>query len=222
MSGEGKPPAACRPRSSALPRLYRASSPTIGRLTAVQNAPTANADTFIEMYSYTQPGEITTKRLRLNRTVQSHPFTIDLDAQYSYDNEGRMTSVTYPQSSYIDPNSLQVLPSPVTTYTYGFDSMGRPTSMTGPGVDGWGNPATVNIVNNVQYGPANEMLQMSYFGSTETRQYNTRLQMTHLTVPGQLNISYNFAAQNNGQISSQTDNLSGEQITYQYDALQRL
>src|SRR5260370_12401021 len=46
--------------------------------------------------------------------------------------------------------------------------------------------------------------------------------MTHLTVPGQLNISYNFASQNNGQISSQTDNLSGEHITYQYDALQRL
>jgi RHS repeat-associated protein len=194
----------------------------LGRLTAVQNAPTTNADTFIEMYSYTQPGEITAKRLRMYRTVQSHAFTIDLDAQYSYDNEGRMTSVTYPQSSYIDPNTLQVQPSPVTTYTYGFDTMGRPTSMTGPGVDGWGNPATVNIVNSVQYGPASELLQVSYFGSTETRHYNNRLQMTHLTVPGQLNISYNFATQNNGQISSQPDNLSGEQITYQYDALQRL
>src|SRR5216684_8570493 len=127
-----------------------------------------------------------------------------------------MTSVTYPQSSYIDDN-LQVQPNPVTTYTYGFDTMGRPTSMTGPGAG-----VTVSIVNNVQYGPASELLQMSYFGATETRQYNTRLQMTHLTVPGQLNISYNFAAQNNGQIASQTDNLSGEQITYQYDALQRL
>ena len=63
-----------------------------------------------------------------------------------------MTSVTYPQSSYIDQN-LQVQPSPVTTYTYAFDTMGRPTSMTGPGADIWGNPATVNIVNNVQYGP---------------------------------------------------------------------
>jgi hypothetical protein len=60
----------------------------------------------------------------------------------------------------------------------------------------------VNIVNGVQYGPASELLQMSYFGSAETRQYNTRLQMTPLTVPGQLNISYNFATQNNGQISS--------------------
>ena len=187
----------------------------------MQNAATTNADTFIEMYSYTQPGEIATKRLRLNRTVQSHPFTIDLDASYSYDNEGKMTSVTYPQSFYSD-GSLQPQQSPVTTYTYGFDTMGRPTSMTGPGVDGWGNPATVNIVNNVQFGPANELQQMSYFGSTATLQYNTRLQMTHLTVPGQLNISYNFASSNNGQIASQTDTLSGEQITYQYDALQRL
>jgi YD repeat-containing protein len=140
---------------------------------------------------------------------------------------GKMVKTSMPyapnvESSYIDPNSLQVLQSPFTTYTYSFDTMGRPTSMTGPGVDGWGNPATVNIVNNVQYGPASEMLQMSYFGSTETRQCNNRSQMTHLTVPGQLNVSYNFVAQNNGQISSQTDNLSGEQITYQYDALQRL
>jgi RHS repeat-associated protein len=87
-----------------------------------------------------------------------------------------------------------------------------------------GNPfdgGTIYI-NKIQYGPANGLQQMTYFGSTETRQYNNRLQMTHLTMPGQLNISYNFAAQNNGQISSQTDNLSGEQITYQYDALKRL
>src|SRR5260370_33746325 len=133
------------------------------------------------MYSYAQPGGVTAKRLRMNRTVQSHPFMIDLDAQYSYDNEGRMTSVTYPQSSYIDPNTLQVLQSPVTTYSYGFDTIGRPTSMTGPGADIWGNPATVNIVNNVQYGPATEILQMSYFGATETRHYNTRLQLTHLS-----------------------------------------
>src|SRR5258708_27271817 len=129
-----------------------------GRLAAVQNAPTTNGDTFIEMYSYTQPGQLTKKRLRLSRTVQSHTIAGDLDAQYSYDNEGKMTSVAYPQSSYIDPNSLQVLPSPATTYTYAFDTIGRPTSMTGPGVDWWGNPATVNIVNSVQYGPANEPL----------------------------------------------------------------
>jgi RHS repeat-associated protein len=192
-----------------------------GRLAAVQNGVTTNGDTFFEMYSYTQPGEVTKKRLRLSRSVQSHTVTGDVDAQYSYDNEGKMTSVTYPQSSYIDQN-LQVQQSPVTTYTYGFDTMGRLTSMTGPGVDNWGNPASVNIVNGVQYGPASEMLQMSYFGATETRQYNTRLQMTRLTVPAQINISYNFASQNNGQIASQTNNLSGEQIAYQYDALQRL
>src|SRR6202023_1773971 len=76
----------------------------LGRLTAVQNAPTANADTFIEMYSYTQPGQIATKRLRLSRTVQGQTKNGDLDAQYSYDNEGKMTSVTYPQSWYYDVN----------------------------------------------------------------------------------------------------------------------
>ena len=54
-----------------------------GRLAAVQNAPTTNGDTFIEMYGYTPPGKIATKRPRLNRTVQSHLFTLDLDASYS-------------------------------------------------------------------------------------------------------------------------------------------
>ncbi len=65
-----------------------------GRLTAVQNGITSNGDTFIEMYSYTQPGEVTKKRLRLSRSVQSHTITGDLDASYSYDNEGKMTSTS--------------------------------------------------------------------------------------------------------------------------------
>jgi RHS repeat-associated protein len=49
--------------------------------------------------------------------------------------------------------------------------------------------------------------------------------MTQLTITGSqpLNISYNFTAgQNNGKITSQTDNISGETVTYQYDSLNRL
>src|ERR1019366_6959269 len=49
--------------------------------------------------------------------------------------------------------------------------------------------------------------------------------MTQLTITGTqpLNISYNFTAgQNNGKITSQTDNISGETVTYQYDSLNRL
>jgi hypothetical protein len=38
-----------------------------------------------------------------------------------------------------------------------------------------------------------------------------------------LNITYNYSStQNNGKITSQTDNISGEQVVYAYDALNRL
>ena len=47
--------------------------------------------------------------------------------------------------------------------------------------------------------------------------------MTHLTITGALDINYNFpAGTNNGKITSQTDNLSGETVMYQYDSLNRL
>ena len=40
---------------------------------------------------------------------------------------------------------------------------------------------------------------------------------------GNVNITYNYSStQNNGKITSQTDNLSGEQVVYAYDALNRL
>jgi RHS repeat-associated protein len=61
--------------------------------------------------------------------------------------------------------------------------------------------------------------------NTETRTFNNLNQMTRLTITGSapLDISYNFTAgQNDGKITSQTDNLSGETVTYQYDSLNRL
>jgi len=78
-------------------------------------------------------------------------------------------------------------------------------------------------VSNVLYGVANEMLQMTYNGGTETRTYNSMFQLTHLSLPGQIDISYNFTGRaNNGKIGSQTDNISGETVSYQYDSLNRL
>ncbi len=53
--------------------------------------------------------------------------------------------------------------------------------------------------------------------------------MTHLLASNsgggawQVNVNYGFpATQNNGKIGSQTDNISGEQVVYTYDALNRL
>src|SRR5260370_22624858 len=112
-----------------------------------------------------------------------------------------MTSIGYPAGG----------PS----YTYSFDGMMRPSVMTGQ--------SNVQVVNNVQYGPANELLSMTMpSAGTETRTYNSMLQLTSISGMGQ-NVTYTFpSATNNGKISSQTDNLSGETVTYQYDSLNRL
>ena len=49
------------------------------------------------------------------------------------------------------------------------------------------------------------------------------LQLTNITGLGQ-NITYTFppVGQNAGKIASQTDNISGEMVTYAYDSLNRL
>ncbi len=121
-------------------------------------------------------------------------FNGDLEGLWSYDNEGRMMSVTYPNGQ---------------AYAYGYDTMGRPSGMTDQGTQ---QP----VISSVSYGPAGELLSMTGVVN-ETRSYNSRLQLTALN-----NVSYVYPAANNGKIQSQTDSVSGEQITYAYDALNRL
>jgi hypothetical protein len=55
--------------------------------------------------------------------------------------------------------------------------------------------------------------------NNETRTYNSRFQMTQLTVGSAINRQYNFPAAglNNGKLASQTDVLSGEMVVYTYD-----
>ena len=71
--------------------------------------------------------------------------------------------------------------------------------------------------------------QLSYQGYyTETRQYNNRLQMTRLATgltgfSPMMDMEYRYSAtQNNGQITQQKEWATGEEVTYQYDSLQRL
>jgi RHS repeat-associated protein len=136
-----------------------------------------------------------------------------MDALYTYDTggEGKVLSVSYPSTSAWNGSGLTQTAGPA--YTYSFDAMYRPT-----GLKDQNNNA---IVNNVSDNAANQLLTFN----TETRTYNNLNQMTRLTITGTapLDISYNFTAgTNNGKISSQTDNLSGETVTYQYDSLNRL
>jgi hypothetical protein len=59
------------------------------------------------------------------------------------------------------------------SFNYSFDPMMRPAGMT--------DQNSASIVNTVGHGPANELLHMTYNGGTETRTYNSMLQLTNIT-----------------------------------------
>src|SRR5205823_6631066 len=64
---------------------------------------------------------------------------------------------------------------------------------------------------------------LTYDNYTETRTYNSRLQLTRVTVPGVMDMQYVFSpTQNNWQITQSIDGITGEQVTYTYDPLNRL
>jgi YD repeat-containing protein len=122
-----------------------------------------------------------------------------------------MTSEQYPLSG---PNMA---------FTY--NSMGQPNSAEDQNNNSAG-------VTSATYGPAGQLLQMNgnnYYGGfgSQTFAYNSMLQLTQLTgattLGNVINIQYNYSSnQNNGKIMSQTDLISGEQVNYTYDALNRL
>ncbi|MEQ1949649.1 MAG: RHS repeat-associated core domain-containing protein [Bryobacteraceae bacterium] len=82
------------------------------------------------------------------------------------------------------------------------------------------------MLSGVTYGIANEVLTLTAntsFANNETRGYNSLFQLTQLTVGAGLSMQYAYSGtQNNGKITSQTDVLSGEQVVYTYDSLNRL
>jgi RHS repeat-associated protein len=193
------------------------STYTQGRLAAVQysggNCSNGTCDTIQEMFSYSAAAGVIGKRLHI---IRSGGYAGDLWASWTYDNEGHVTGVTYPQ--WQNGNSV----APGSNYTYGFDNMGRLNTMT----DALNNNNA--MVTGVTYGAANEMQQLSvgYYSSVnyEARTYNSMFQLTGLSqAVGHTGLQYTYSAtQNNGKILSQTDTVSGEQVTYTYDALNRL
>jgi RHS repeat-associated protein len=195
-----------------------------GRLTAVQyyggsstygsfGSPGSCDTQFVEAYNYSQPGGKVGKRLQITRNNiawSSHSpstgsATANLDSTYTYDNEGRMITEQYPVSGpYLG---------------WAVDSMGRWNTMTDLGLSS-------SIITGATYGPSNELLSTS--GNLgESRTYNSMLQLTQLYVGviggTTMGITYGYpSSNNNGKISSQTDNNSGEVVQYTYDALNRL
>jgi YD repeat-containing protein len=100
-----------------------------GRLVAIQY-PSSPAGAFAEWFSYTQPGRMATKRLQITGA--------NLDASYTYDNEGKTATVQYPNSG--------------PKYTYAFDLMHRASTLT--------DQNNNQVVSAVNYGPSNELQSM--------------------------------------------------------------
>ena len=166
--------------------------------------------TFAYNYAYTPAGKVSSKTLAVLTADGVHiccpafnwiPDSASLTASYTYDNQGALTSMGYTYPLY--PGGSQV-------FTYTLDAMERPISMTDNLNEIYASGATYNAANQ----PLND--------GTGTRTYNNLLQVTSMTGLG-MNMTYNYpSSQNNGQIASSVDAVTGETITYQYDALKRL
>ena len=191
----------------------------LGRLTAVQyyggsttygSVNGGACDTaFTEMYGYNQAGGKVGKSLVVSRNVPS-AATVNLNSTYTYDNEGRITAVQYPNWGY---QSNQTGPN----LGWAFDTMGRPNTMTDLA-------AQTAIISSATYNAASQMLTMAGLAN-EQRTYNSMGQLTSVNTPwpNTESITYAYPSNaNNGKISSQTDGVSGEQVVYTYDALNRL
>ena len=106
-------------------------------------------------------------------------------------------------------------PTPGPSYNYSYDSMYRLSGMT--------DSSNNTIVSGVSYDAANQLLGITYNGVNETRIYNALNQLTNITAGASENPSYNYpAGANNGKLSSMSNAISGETVTYTYDSLNRL
>ena len=157
-------------------------------------------------YAYTPAGKVASKSLMVqsaNHLGGSVQASGTLTASYGYDGQGALVSQQYPISQTWASGTSN-------TFTYTLDALERPTQMTDSTQKTWASGATYNAANQPLY------------DGTATRTYNNLLQMTSIVASG-LNMTYNYSAtKNNGQITSSVDGISGETITYAYDALKRL
>ncbi len=210
-----------------------------GRLARVDyGSPNAATGSWSELYGYHPAGGRTAKRITSN--VSGAPAQ-NLDAFWTYNNEGRVQSVQYPDTT--DAATLATIPGYV--YTYNFDQMGRPSELAAGA--GLGTP-TYKHVQNVTYGPSGEMTGIQYVSSAvwystpgiwnttytgENRTYNARMQVTNIS-NGSDSISYNYfdvaqgqaddTTKNNGKVGRIVSTLGGvtEEVHYRYDSLNRL
>ena len=179
-----------------------------GRLTQVTfQEQTVNGNSFAYLYSYNQAGRVTANTLLASNGGN---LLTNLKATYTWDNQGRMTNLTYPSG---------------TSLAYQYDAMGRLSTMTSSNYPN--NPYPLTIAT-ATYTAASQLNTLQYGVNAtfnESRSYNTLMQLTNLTVSGSgsVNMQYSYTAgQNNGRVSQTTDGVLGETVNYGYDMWNRL
>ncbi len=153
----------------------------LGRLSGATTGTSLCTQQITEAYNYMLSGQVFQKevKLRLYASVGA------LDTFYYYDNEGRLTDEYVP----VPTVSTQGLWKQM-HYTY--DNMAHLASVVDENI-----PSTP-LVSNAQYGPANELKQLTYWNAanstyaTESRTYNARLQLTDISIPGVAHMRYAF------------------------------
>ncbi|MGH9631655.1 MAG: RHS repeat domain-containing protein, partial [Bryobacteraceae bacterium] len=185
-----------------------------------------------ENYTYTIAGDLKTKQFQHKRyTYASNQYTLTFDGSltggYEHDKEGKIKSISYPVA-WTSPDSPMG-----TYYQIEYDSLGRPVKMKHTQPNHPGPQVWREDVKNVVYGVSGELKQASYLTAideaysnvyqTETRSYNNLYQLTRITRPGMLDLEYRYSpTNNNGRILQMKNWISGEEVNYHYDALQRL
>jgi RHS repeat-associated protein len=182
-----------------------------GRLAAVQWGTASTLPGQVtEMYSYNVAGEIVAKRLNINRGGK----TAALDLSLSYDQQGRLSSTTYPAGG------------PALSYTY--DSMGRLNGVISP---------SDSIVKDVAYNAIGQLTSMSLYAAGEDQylvqgyQYNTRNRLTRLiAAPADpaaakdrlpsVDLEYTYGP--DGQLVTEMNHIVNRSSSYGYDNHGRL
>ena len=144
-----------------------------------------------------------------SRYSPSYPVASDfLESSYTFDNEGRMTGQTYPAAHPL----LDLAETAGVSYTYGFDAMGRPKTMTQGGA--------TTLISDVAYNAASQPTTIAAGASwvtAEARAYNVLGQLTSLT-SGFTRFEYDFSGSaNDGRITAQRtygNNVLQESIPY--------
>jgi YD repeat-containing protein len=143
-----------------------------------------------------------------------------LDSIYGYDNEGALNWEWYPNDRGVGFDSPNLV--------YDYDVMKRLAGIRRGRRDVFGATTwDIALAGGAAYGPSGNLLAFNYLGYSQTRTYNSLQQLTRIQASGSGLLSfdeeYRFSStQNNARITQSKDWVSGEEVTYVYDDLNRL